>query len=83
MDFPNFTKLYTICDIDSAYYHSQKAEWLAVLPQGQINSSAKQILKEIQSLNLDDSDLPKPPPVDKQTFIQLTELSLTMVITNR
>jgi len=96
----------------SAYYNTAKqvAEWLAVIPEAQINSSAKQISDEIKSLKLDEGeemvsfdvsalytnvpvkeaiqlaanrlyagDLPKPT-VDKQTFIQLTELSSLDVV---
>ena len=91
----------------SAYYSiaKQVAEWLAVIPEAQINSSSKQISDEINKLELHDDeelisfdvsalytnvpvkeaiemaaerlyagDLAKPP-VDKQTFIKLTELS--------
>ena len=96
----------------SAYYNvaKQVAEWLAVIPQAQINTSSKQISDEIKQLNLGDDEemisfdvsalytnVPvkeaiqiaadclytgnhPEPPVDKQTFIELTTLASIDVV---
>ena len=96
----------------SAYYGiaKQVADWLAVIPEAQINSSSKQISDQIKELELNEDeemvsfdvsalytnvpvkeaielaadrlyagDLPVPP-VDKETFITLTELSSLDVV---
>ena len=96
----------------SAYYGiaKQVAEWLAVIPEAQINSSSKKISDQIKNLELNDDeemvsfdvsalytnvpvkeaiemaadrlyagDLPVPP-VDKETFVTLTELSSLDVV---
>ena len=96
----------------SAYHpvSKQVSEWLAKIPEAQINSSAKQVSDMIKSLKLTEeeemvsfdvsalytnvpvkeavklaadrlygSDL-TPPPVDKNTFIELLEMSSCNVI---
>ena len=107
------TPLRPVLSMPGSAYHKvalQVAEWLAKIPEAQLNSSAKQVADKVKSLELAEDEemvsfdvralytnVPvkeaiklaadllyegdlEQPPVDKQMFIELLELSSTGII---